>query len=70
MRDPAYFQDWVNPGLNKFIPGTARNCPGVVTPLRTKSVRLWTREYCETEQETKNIFYINNNSVYWTKIAK
>src|SRR6218665_962743 len=32
-RDPTHFQDWLNPGRNKFIPGTARNCPGVVTPL-------------------------------------
>src|SRR6218665_564668 len=28
-----HFQDWRNPGKNKFIPGIARNCPGVVTPL-------------------------------------
>jgi len=33
MRDPAHFQNWFNPGRNKFIPGTARNCPDVVTPL-------------------------------------
>src|SRR6218665_3650607 len=35
-RDPAHFQDWSNPGRNKFIPGTARNCPGVITPLTLK----------------------------------
>src|SRR6218665_2911130 len=33
IRDTAHFQEWLNPGRNKFIPGTARNCPGVVTPL-------------------------------------
>src|SRR6218665_322488 len=37
IRDTAHFQEWLNPGRNKFIPGTARNCPGVVTPLK------WTR---------------------------
>jgi len=29
IRGPAHFQDWFNPGRNKFI-------PGVVTPLHTK----------------------------------
>jgi len=33
MLKHAHFQDWFNPGRNKFIPSTARNCPGVVTPL-------------------------------------
>jgi len=38
-RDPAHFHDWLNPGRNKFIPGTARNCPGVVTPLHGRWIK-------------------------------
>ena len=37
---PCSFSGPAQPGENKFIPGIARNCPGVVKPLVGRSIAV------------------------------
>jgi len=52
MLKHAHFQDWFNPGRNNFIKNTARNCPGVVTPLPGR----WEMKLGETIQTPWSTF--------------
>jgi len=41
------FRTGHSPGRNNFNPGTARNCPGVATPLVTLKVE-WALRMCDS----------------------